>query len=148
MAGFWRKWLMVAAGVTVSAGLGFAALTVVGATGTHDAIFELVYLPGELDAPAGEVASFAIGVAGAVMAGWGTMMLILLRSHQTDVVPSTWWALTGSLLAWFVVDGAVSVAAGAMGNVALNVAFLVLFGPALVATRPGRAGRVDHRKVS
>jgi hypothetical protein len=43
------------------------------------------------------------------------------------------------LLAWFVVDGIVSITAGATGNVVLNVALLALFAPALIASRPGRA---------
>lgn len=127
-----------AAGVTALAGLGLAALTAVGATGIHDAIFELVYLPGELEAPSSEVASFAIGVAGAVMVGWAATMLVLLASRSASAMPSTWWALTLGLLAWFVVDGIVSIAAGATGNLVLNLVFLALFTPPLIATRPGR----------
>ena len=127
-----------AAGVTALAGLGFAVLTAVGATGIHDAIFDLVYLPGELEAPSGEVASFAMGVAGAVMVGWAATMLILLTNRSTSGMPSTWRALTVGLLAWFVVDGIVSIAAGATGNLVLNLVFLALFTPPLIATRPGR----------
>ncbi len=139
MTEFWRMWLIVAAGVTGLAGLGFAALAAVGATGVHDAIFDLVYLPGEPQTPAGEVASFAIGVTGAVMLGWAAMMLSLLASRSTSGLPSTWRALTAGLLAWFIVDGIVSITAGATGNLVLNVVLLVLFAPALIATRPGRA---------
>jgi len=138
MTEFWRKWLIMTAGVTALAGLGFATLAAVGATGTLDAIFDLIYLPGDLEHPAGEVASFAIGVAGAVMVGWAATMLILLRSSSASAMPSTWRALTVGLLAWFVVDGIVSVASGAIGNLVLNVAFLALFTPPLIATRPGR----------
>jgi len=139
MTEFWRRWLIVAAGVTALAGLGFAASAAVGATGVLGVIFKFVYLPGELQAPAGEVASFAIGVAGAVMMGWAAMMLVLLGSRSTSVLPSTWWALTVGLLVWFVVDSIVSVGSGAIGNVVLNVVFLALFTPPLIATRPGRA---------
>ncbi len=139
MTEFWRRWLIVAAGVTALAGLGFAALAAIGATGILDAMFDLVYLPGELQAPAGEVASFAIGVTGAVMVGWAAMMLILLGSRSTSTLPSTWRALTVGLLAWFIVDAIVSIASGATGNLILNVVFLALFTPALIATRPGRA---------
>jgi len=143
MTEFWRRWLIVAAGCTGLAGLGLATLAAVGATGVHDAIFDLVYLPGELQAPAGEVASFAIGVTGAVMVGWAAMILILLAGRRTSTVPSMWRALTAGLLAWFVVDGIVSITAGATGNVVLNVALLALFAPALAATRPGRASPPD-----
>jgi hypothetical protein len=135
---FWRKWLITAAGITALAGLGFATLAAIGATETLDAMFDLVYLPGELEAPAGEVASFAMGVTGAVMVGWAATMLILVRSPSTSALPSTWRALTVGLLAWFVVDGIVSIAAGATGNLVLNVVFLALLAPPLIATRPGR----------
>ncbi|NIA24331.1 MAG: hypothetical protein GWP04_02045 [Gammaproteobacteria bacterium] len=138
MTEFWRRWLIVAAGVTALAGFGFAASTAAGATGILGAIFDFVYLPGELQAPAGEVASFAIGVAGAVMMGWAAMMLILLGGRSTSALPSTWWALTVGLLVWFVVDVIVSITSGAIGNVVLNVVFLALFTPPLIATRPGR----------
>lgn len=144
MTEFWRRWLIAAAGITALAGLGFATVTVAGATGIHDAMFDIVYLPGELQEPGGEVASFAIGVAGAVMVGWAAMMLILLGGRSTSALPSTWRALTAGLLAWFVVDGIVSIAAGATGNLFLNVAFLVLFAPALIATRPGHAAVLDR----
>ena len=129
----------MAAGITALAGLGFATLAAIGATDNLDAIFDLLYLPGELDAPAGEVASFAIGVAGAVMVGWAATMLILVRGPSTSALPSTWRALTVGLLAWFVVDAIVSIAAGATGNLVLNVALLAMFTPPLIATRPGRA---------
>ena len=138
MTEFWRRWLMVAAATTGLAGLGFAALTAVGATEVHDVLFDLVYLPGELQAPAGEIASFAMGVAGAVIVGWAATMLMLLRNRSTSALPATWRALAVGLLTWFVVDGIVSIAAGATGNLVLNLAFFAMFGPALVATRPGR----------
>ncbi|MCP5114828.1 MAG: hypothetical protein GY953_28700 [bacterium] len=139
MTELWRRWLIVAAGVAGLAGLGFAALAAVGATGVHDATFDLVYLPGELQTPAGEVASFAIGATSAVMVEGAAMMLILLASRSTSGLPSTWRALTAGLLAWFIVDGIVSITAGATGNLVLNVVLLVLFAPALTATRTSRA---------
>ena len=136
MTRFWRAWLLAAAGITALAGLAFAAITTFGATGTHNALFDLVMLPGDLEAPAGEVASFAIGVAGAVMVGWAVTLLILLGNRSAELPPSTWRAVTLGLSAWFIVDGIMSIAAGAIGNVVLNVAFLAMFAPALIATRP------------
>jgi hypothetical protein len=138
MTEFWRKWLIVAAGVVGSAGLGLALLSSVGASGVRDAIFDLVYFPGEPPAPADDVALFVIGVTGAVMVGWAAMMLFLLIGQKTSALLSTWQALTIGLLAWFVVDGIVSVTAGATGNLVINVALLAMFAPALAATRSGR----------
>ena len=137
MTEFWRKWLIVAAAITGLAGLGFTVLTATGAIGIHSTIFDLVFLPGEMDAPAGDAGSFAMGVTGAVLVGWAAMMLVLLTSRSTSSLPDTWRALAIGLVAWFVVDGIVSIAAGAFGNLVLNLGFVALFAPPLIATRPG-----------
>jgi len=137
MTEFWRKWLIVAAAITGLTGLGFAVLTAAGAIGIHNTIFDLVFLPGEMDAPAGDAGSFAMGVTGAVLVGWAAMMLVLLTSRSTSSLPDTWRALAIGLVAWFVVDGIVSIAAGAFGNLVLNLGFVALFAPPLTATRPG-----------
>lgn len=137
MTEFWRKWLIVAAAITGLAGLGFAVLTATGAIGIHNTIFDLVFLPGEMDAPAGDAGSFAMGVTGAVLVGWAAMMIVLLTSRGTSLLPDTWRALAIGLVVWFVVDGIVSIAAGALGNLVLNLGFVALFAPPLLATRPG-----------
>ena len=123
MTEFWRKWLIATSSVTALAGLTLAGLAAMGATEIHDTLFEIAYLPGELDTPGGEVASFAIGIAGAVMVGWAATMLILLTSSGANGLPSNWRALTVGLVAWFVVDGIVSIASGAGGNLVLNISF-------------------------
>lgn len=133
----------MAAGITGVAGLGFAGLAAVGANGVLNTILDVLYLPGELTVPAGEAALFAIGVMGAVMAGWATMMLVVLGDSTAGSKPAVWRAFTVGLLAWFFVDGIVTVAAGAPGNLVLNVVLLALYAPALIATRPGRR-RADH----
>ena len=76
-----------------------------GATEIHDTLFELAYLPGELDTPGGEVASFASGITGAVMVGWAATMLILLTSSGANGLPSTWRAFTVGLVVWSVIVG-------------------------------------------
>ena len=67
MTGFWRRWLIVAAGITGLAGLGLVVLAAVGATGALNTIFDVAYLPGEPETSAGDAAALAIGIAGAVM---------------------------------------------------------------------------------
>lgn len=137
MAEFWRRWLIVAAAITGLVGLGFAALAAMGATEAYNTVFDLVFLPGGQNEFARDAASFAMGVTGAVLVGWAGMMLVLLTSRSTSSLPDTWRALAIGLVAWFVVDGIVSIAAGAFGNLVLNLGFVVLFAPPLIATRPG-----------
>jgi hypothetical protein len=137
MKGFWRTWLIVAAAITGAAGVAFAAVAAAGASGILDSIFDLLFMPGEMDVPAGNAGSFAMGVTGAVLAGWATTMLVMLSSRRVCAMPETWWALTAGLVVWFVVDGIVSITAGASGNVVLNLGFVALFAPPLIATQPG-----------
>jgi hypothetical protein len=130
---FWRRWLVVAAAITGLSGLGFAALAATGSTEIYSTIFDLVFLPGELDAPTGDAASFAMGVTGAVLLGWAAMMIVLLRSRRVSAMPEMWWALVTGLVAWFVVDGIVSIASAALGNLVLNLVFVAAFAPPLIA---------------
>ena len=77
------------------------------------------------------------------MVGWAATMLILLTSPGASGLPSTWRALTVGFVAWFVVHGIVFIASGAGGNLMLNVTFLAMFAPPLIATRPDRGSTVD-----
>lgn len=66
---FWRRWLIVVAGITAASGVAFAVLGAFGLIGVLNSVPDVLYLPGELAEPAREAALFAIGVMGALMAG-------------------------------------------------------------------------------
>lgn len=69
---------------------------------------------------------FAYSVLGAVILGWMVLLLMLaagpMRRGQRDVGV----AVLSSMVAWFVVDTAYSLAVGSWEHALFNVAFLVL----------------------
>jgi len=93
---------------------------------------------GRLQAMGNEAArymSLAHAVLGAVMFGWGCMLVALVRSLVAQGTRLGWQLVTGSLLAWFVPDTAYSVLSGYWPNAVLNVGFALLFAVPLAATR-------------
>lgn len=81
--------------------------------------------------------AFAIG--GGVMLGWGLMIWQLAGEPLERAPDAVRGIIRSSVLAWFVVDSAGSVASGAALNVVPNLVFLALF---LVPMRRVRAAVV------
>jgi hypothetical protein len=124
----WYRWLLTAAAILVGGGTFIVALALAG---VPPVLMELLYLPGEPDVASADTLSFAIGVTGAVMLGWGgSLLYIYLDPAMLERTRIARGALIGTL-AWFVGDTYVSVSLGAMINVAVNVAFLALLLPPL-----------------
>jgi len=128
------KGLFVAAVVTEITGV----LVVIGALAASAGEPVLALVFGEPVA-AGPAARLGLGIAGALMAGWGAMLAVLARS-----IPAISPAVLGTAVAigtvtWFVLDGIVSVAAGAALNVVGNTLFLVLLMVPALALRRGNA---------
>ena len=105
-------------------------------------IADLVFWPlnGQptLDQPA---ARLLAAISGGVMVGWGAMLwLVATRLLPAD--PSLAAALVRtSAVAWFVVDSAASIAAGAPLNAMLNLVFLAAFLLPLAGLAPRPATR-------
>ncbi len=81
--------------------------------------------------------AFAIG--GGVMVGWGLMIWQLAGEPLERAPQAVRGIIRSSVLAWFVVDSAGSVASGAALNVVPNLVFLALF---LVPMQRARAAVV------
>lgn len=129
----WIRWLEVASVATIGLGLMAAFASHPASQGPWLHFVDLVAWP--LD---GEPASFSAGafaanaVTGGVMAGWGSLMLALSRGPIARGDASARRAVAVGLGVWFVVDSAGSIAASYLGNVALNLASLVIFAVPLV----------------
>jgi hypothetical protein len=126
----WWRWLLLAAAVTI--GLG-GALVVLALVGVPAVLMDILYLPGEPDVATAATVSFAVGVTGSVMAGWGASMLIIYLDPEMARRPVIARAFLVGVLLWFALDCAVSLALGAMVNVVGNVLFLALLLPPLAA---------------
>jgi len=124
----WRRWLLFAAAVVVGVGAGFTVLALVGVPAE---LMDVLYLPGEPDVAQAATLSFAIGVTGSVMVGWGASMLYVYLDPASLSRPRIARAFFIGTVAWFVLDSLVSLALGAMINVVGNVFFLGLLLPPL-----------------
>jgi len=124
----WHRWLLLGASVVVGAG---AALVVLALVGVPAALMDVLYLPGEPDVAQANTVSFAIGVSGAVMIGWGVSMLYVYLDPGLAARPRVARAFFLGVLAWFLLDGAVSLATGAFINAVGNCIFLGLLLPPL-----------------
>ena len=132
----WRRWLMLGASIVVGAG---AALVVLALAGVPASLMDVLYLPGEPDVAQADTVSFAIGVSGAVMVGWGVSMIYVYLDPELAARPRVARAFFLGVLGWFVLDCAVSLATGALINVVGNALFLGLLLPplAVLSSRKG-----------
>ncbi len=132
----WHRWLLVAGAVIVGVG---GALVVLALVGVPDTLMDVLYLPAEPDVATADTISFAIGVSGSVMVGWGASMVYVYLDPATVDRPRVARAFFVGAVAWFLLDSAMSLALGAMINVVGNVLFLGMLLPplAVLSSRKG-----------
>ena len=134
-ASIWTVWLTAA-----SMGVALFGLSLVLAPALALQGFSLLAYgnPGRLQELGGEAAryiSLAHAVLGAVMFGWGLMLVAVVRRLLAQGSKLGWQLVAGSLFAWFVPDTAYSLISGYWQNAVLNIGFALLFAVPLAATR-------------
>ena len=131
-----HRWLLLAASIVVGAGAVLVALALVG---VPPELMEVLYLPGEPDVASADTISFAVGVSGAVMVGWGASMLYIYLDPAMLDRPRSARAFLIATRAWFALDTLMSIALGAVINVVGNCLFLGLLLPplAVLSSRRG-----------
>ena len=132
----WYRWLLFAAAVVVGVGAAFVLLALLG---VPPELMEVLYLPGEPDVASATTLSFAVGVTGSVMVGWGASMLYVYLDHSTIDRPRVARAFFVGAVAWFTLDTLMSIALGAMINVVGNCLFLGLLLPPLAVLSSRRS---------
>ena len=125
MNGVWKTWMTAWCWFTLAFGALLAAAALPGLGGPALLFYDIVSL-GSLpdrfiDAPAFR---FTLGVLGGVMVGWAIAIFGMLKAAET-ASHTIWTWLTGSMIVWFVVDSALSVATGFWMNGVTNGVFLV-----------------------
>ena len=73
-------------------------------------------------------------LAGAILVGWMVCMSAIILIPFRRGEKWAWWAVTGSMLIWFVLDCFGSVIYGMSINLIINIGALVIFSIPLVAT--------------
>lgn len=130
----WWRWLVAATVGVMLFGLGLVLLPV-----QMQRAFNVLYFasPGgravfEPDAVA--YVTFIGAVLGAVMIGWGAILLFALFGPFRRGQQEGWRMIAVSLVAWFVPDTAFSLWSGFWQNAVLNCGLALLFAVPLAAT--------------
>ena len=124
---FWWRWLVV-----VTLGVLLFGIPLIVAPGFTRRFFGLLLFssPESLatfGAPAVAYITLVHGVLGAVMVGWGVALLFVLLGPFRHRSKQGWLALVVSLLAWFVLDTALSLWSGFWQNAALSPKSSVIY---------------------
>lgn len=121
-------WLKTGSAITIGFGVIIAAAAVPALQAPTALLLDLVYLP--LDgtpSPSGHDARLLSAISGGVLIGWGLMIWLLATTlYAKEPVVCRRIILT-SIIAWFVVDSSMSIAAGAILNAFFNIGFLLVF---------------------
>lgn len=126
MSVLWRNWLNVWCWLVVGFGVLLAGAGFDATDGAIELLLEL------LGPQAGALTwtphlRFSTALMGAVTIGWGlTFLAAFGAAHRLgDQAGPVWRLLTVAVVAWFAIDGALSVATGFALNIAPNTALLI-----------------------
>lgn len=123
-----QKGLRFAAGVTMVTGLALALSAVPALNIGVRLLTDLLVWPfNGAETLAASETRLALAIGGGVMLGWGLMIWQLAGEPLERAPDAVRGIIRASVLGWFVVDSAASVAAGAALNILPNLVFLALF---------------------
>jgi len=129
MSAFWRTWLNAWAWVVIVFGLVLAGGGLDATDTAAEAAFAIVGGGAPLEWT--PHLRFSVALMGAVTMGWGvTYLALFMAAHRlgADAAP-VWRLATIGMVAWFVIDSALSVATGfwmnAVSNTGLAIGYLV-----------------------
>jgi len=135
---FARRWVQLAAAVSVAVGLTAAAASVPALQGPWLMLFDLLTWPMDGEPEGFDRTGRALNaVLGGVLIGWSVLMWLLCAGSVRAGDRPVAGYMVSALLIWFCIDGAGSRAAGVPGNVVLNCLFLLMFLPPLLRLRHG-----------
>ena len=128
MHGFWKNWMTAWCWLVLVFGVVLALV----ATPMTDAAVRFVFALISRDPSSDTILAqppmrFAIGLQGALTIGWALTIFGMARAAETSGA-AVWRALTVSLVAWYVIDSAISVLTGfplnALSNTLLMSGYL------------------------
>lgn len=127
MGAFWRTWLWGWCWAVALFGVLLMGAAFEAAAGPVRLVFGAINpgAPFELDAQA----RFTLALLGAVTLGWAlTFVAAISAAHQIGAGAGRVWRLiTLSVVTWYVVDSALSIATGYALNAVPNTVFLIAF---------------------
>lgn len=126
MTGFWKAWMRAWRLAVLALGAAFAAAAFPATDAITRLYYDAIYWPLDGQSAFDDGMRFTIAVLGAVTIGWGITILALVQAAER-LGAAVWRALTFALCAWFVIDSALSIAAGVPVNAIANAAFLATY---------------------
>ncbi|TAF06639.1 MAG: hypothetical protein EAZ77_11865 [Nostocales cyanobacterium] len=131
---FWWYWLII-----TTCGLTIFSLSLVIFPDFMQSVFNAIFFStSQAQTTFSEVANsyikFICGLLGAVMIGWSVTLFLILAGPFRRRQIEAWYAITGSILIWFMVDSSFSLSTGFWQNAVLNMIFFVFFGIPLAVT--------------
>ena len=123
------RWLKFAAAITVATGLVIAVAAIPALAAPTEMLVALVVPGADVDTLGTPIARTLAAVSGGVLVGWGILLWMIADSVLGTNPGLASRLVVASIVSWFAVDSAMSIAAGAWPNVILNCGFLLLFLP-------------------
>lgn len=141
MTGFWKHWLTIWCWAVGLFGL-VLALGAFEATAAPIAWFYGL-VGGGAPPEFTPALRFATGLMGALTIGWALTLAAAIRAAQAGAT-GLWRGIGGAVLAWYVIDSALSVATGFALNAVSNTVLLIglmlpLWRGGVLAARPATA---------
>lgn len=134
---WWRMLVVVTAFLML-----FGLILVVMPTLTLQGFSLMIYgIPGHIHTFSYEPIAYISllhAVLGAVMFGWGVLLMYLALGPIRRGVKDGYWIFSITLLAWFIPDTVYSLISGFWQNALLNTVFILLFAMPLLGLRAYR----------
>lgn len=127
MTGFWRTWTMAWSWAVAAFGLVITGVAFEATSGPVRLLFAVLNGPQPLDLNA--QMRFSEAVLGAVTLGWGLTLMAATQAANLlgDRGRPVWGMITASVVVWWMVDCALSIATGYGLNALPNTIFLAAF---------------------
>ena len=136
---FWQRWLVTTCFLFAGVGVVVATLNTLFVFDAWNAGIDAVFgNDGPVGPEATRVKTFLLGPLGATILGSYILCGFVAAGPFKRRESWAWWAITLSLLAWFALDSAVSIAHGAWFNV-VQINCLTLIGQGLPLAMTWRA---------
>jgi len=130
----WSSWLLVLGTSVMIFGLALVLAPGLAREGFSLLVYADAHRISNFGAEAVAYVSLVHAVLGAVMTGWGVVLLFTIRGLFSRGVRLGWQIVAASVAAWFIPDTAFSLWSGFWQNAVLNLILLVLFAVPLAAT--------------
>lgn len=134
MSRLWSNWLVVWCWGVLAFGALLSTAAIPALDGFMRQLFTLFATdPATANAFDQNAVRFGLGLQGALTIGWSLTMFALIDAAKTIGAPA-WRALTLSLLAWYAIDSAISVATGFWPNAISNTALMIAYAIPILAS--------------